>query len=544
MLGLMQDRPLVLPHVFHRAEQLFGHKEIVTATAGPEQRTTIAEWAGRVRRLATALDRLGISADGRVATFSWNNAAHLELYMAAPCTGRVLHTLNIRLFPEQLSYIVNHAEDEIIFVDRSLLPLLWPLTDKMDTVKHFVVIDDGADVDIPDDPRILYYERLLAESEPYQGRFVVQDENSAAAMCYTSGTTGNPKGVVYSHRSSVLHSLISLVADGAALSERDVVMPIVPMFHANAWGLPYGCLLAGSSMVFPGPNMTPKAILELLAKHRVTVTGGVPTIWMGALPMLEQFDLSALRTVLCGGSAVPKSLSEAFREKLGIPMLHAWGMTETSPIATMSTPRSQHDAMSEAERADVRARQGQAVPLVELRLVDPETGDELPWDDQHTGEIQAAGPWIAKEYYRGEGGGAQFTEDGWLRTGDVAAADRYGFVRLVDRTKDLVKSGGEWISSVDLENEIMSHPKIAEAAVIAIPHERWVERPIACVVLKPGEKLTSAEVLDYLRPRVAKWWLPDAVEFIDEVPKTSVGKFSKKTLRDKFAGYKLPGAGS
>jgi fatty-acyl-CoA synthase len=540
MLGLMQDRPLVLPHVFHRAEQLFGHKEIVTATAGAEQRSTIAEWAVRVRRLATALDRLGISADGRVATFSWNNAAHLELYMAAPCTGRVLHTLNIRLFPEQLSYIVNHAEDEIIFVDRSLLPLLWPLTDKMDTVKHFVVIDDGADVDIPDDPRVLYYERLLAESEPYQGRFVVEDENSAAAMCYTSGTTGNPKGVVYSHRSSVLHSLISLVADGAALSERDVVMPIVPMFHANAWGLPYGCLLAGSSMVFPGPNMTPKAILELLAKHRVTVTGGVPTIWMGALPMLEQFDLSALRTILCGGSAVPKSLSEAFREKLGIPMLHAWGMTETSPIATMSTPRSQHDAMTEAERADVRARQGQAVPLVELRLVDPESGDELPWDDQHTGEIQAAGPWIAKEYYRGEGGGAQFTEDGWLRTGDVAAADRYGFVRLVDRTKDLVKSGGEWISSVDLENEIMSHPKIAEAAVIAIPHERWVERPIACVVVKPGEKLTSAEVLDYLRPRVAKWWLPDAVEFIDEVPKTSVGKFSKKTLRDKFSGYELP----
>jgi len=540
MLGLMQDRPLVLPHVFHRAEQLFGHKEIVTATAGAEQRSTIAEWAVRVRRLATALDRLGISADGRVATFSWNNAAHLELYMAAPCTGRVLHTLNIRLFPEQLSYIVNHAEDEIIFVDRSLLPLLWPLTDKMDTVKHFVVIDDGADVDIPDDPRVLYYERLLAESEPYQGRFVVEDENSAAAMGYTSGTTGNPKGVVYSHRSSVLHSLISLVADGAALSERDVVMPIVPMFHANAWGLPYGCLLAGSSMVFPGPNMTPKAILELLAKHRVTVTGGVPTIWMGALPMLEQFDLSALRTILCGGSAVPKSLSEAFREKLGIPMLHAWGMTETSPIATMSTPRSQHDAMTEAERADVRARQGQAVPLVELRLVDPESGDELPWDDQHTGEIQAAGPWIAKEYYRGEGGGAQFTEDGWLRTGDVAAADRYGFVRLVDRTKDLVKSGGEWISSVDLENEIMSHPKIAEAAVIAIPHERWVERPIACVVVKPGEKLTSAEVLDYLRPRVAKWWLPDAVEFIDEVPKTSVGKFSKKTLRDKFSGYELP----
>ncbi|MDT7636136.1 MAG: hypothetical protein QOC83_424 [Pseudonocardiales bacterium] len=542
MLGLMQDRPLVLPHIFHRAEQLFGRKEIVTATADGEQRITIAEWAQRVRRLATALDRLGISADGRVATFCWNTAAHLELYLAAPCTGRVLHTLNIRLFPDQLTYIANHAEDEIVFVDRSLLPLLWPLTDKMDTVRHYVVIDDGADVDIPDDPRILDYDQLLAESEPFAGQFIVEDENTAAAMCYTSGTTGNPKGVVYSHRSTVLHSLISLIADGAALSERDVVLPIVPMFHANAWGLPYGCLLAGSTIVFPGPNMTPKAVLELLASHQVTVTGGVPTIWMGALPMLGDYDLSHLRVLLCGGSAVPKSLSEAYREKLGVPLLHAWGMTETSPIATMSTRRSQHDELTEEERANVRAKQGQPVPLVELRLVDPDTGDELPWDDVHTGEIQAAGPWIAKEYYRGEGGGSQYTEDGWLRTGDVAAADEYGFVRLVDRTKDLVKSGGEWISSVELENEIMAHPKIAEAAVIAIPHERWVERPMACVVLKPGESLTAEEVLEHLKPRVAKWWLPDAVEFIDEVPKTSVGKFSKKTLRDKFAGYKLPGA--
>jgi fatty-acyl-CoA synthase len=543
MLGLMQDRPLALPHIFHRAEQLFGHKEIITATADGEQRTTIADWAGRVRRLATALDSLGISADGRVATFCWNTAAHLELYMAAPCTGRVLHTLNIRLFPDQLTYIANHAEDEIIFVDRSLLPLLWPLTDKMDTVRHYVVINDGAvGVEIPDDPRILDYDRLLAESEPFTGRFVVEDENTAAAMCYTSGTTGNPKGVVYSHRSTVLHSMISLIADGAALSERDAVLPIVPMFHANAWGLPYGCLLAGSTIVFPGPNMTPIAILELLAKHKVTVTGGVPTIWMGALPMLDDYDLSHLRVLLCGGSAVPKSLSEAYREKLGIPLLHAWGMTETSPIATMSTRRSQHDELTEDERANVRAKQGQPVPLVELRLVDPDSGAELPWDDVQSGEIQAAGPWIAKEYYRGEGGGSQYTEDGWLRTGDVAAGDRYGFVRLVDRTKDLVKSGGEWISSVELENEIMAHPKIAEAAVIAIPHERWVERPMACVVLKPGESLTAEEVLEHLKPRVAKWWLPDAVEFIDEVPKTSVGKFSKKTLRDKFAGYKLPGS--
>jgi fatty-acyl-CoA synthase len=541
MLGLMQARPLALPHVFHRAEQYFGHKEIVTASTGGETTTTVAEWAERVRRLATVLDTLDVSADGRVGTFCWNTGRHLELYMAAPCTGRVLHTLNIRLFPEQLVYIANHAEDEVVFVDRSLLPLLWPLVDKLETVRHYIVIDDGADVPVPEDPRVHDYEELLAAATPFTGDFVVADENTAAAMCYTSGTTGNPKGVVYSHRSAVLHSLISLIADGAALSERDVVMPVVPMFHANAWGLPYGCLLAGSSIVFPGPNMTPQAIVSLLERHRVTVTGGVPTIWMGMQPLLADHDLSALRAILCGGSAVPKALSEAYREAIGVPMLHAWGMTETSPIATVSTPRSHHAALTEAERADLRARQGQAVPLVDLRLVDPGTGESQPWDDVATGEIQAAGPWIAAEYYRGEGGGAQFTEDGWLRTGDVAAVDRYGSVRLVDRTKDLIKSGGEWIGSVELENEIMAHPKVAEAAVIAIPHEKWVERPLACVVVKPGETLTAEEVIAHLESRVAKWWLPDAVEFIDEVPKTSVGKFSKKTLREKFGGYQVAG---
>ncbi|MFC5995555.1 long-chain fatty acid--CoA ligase [Pseudonocardia hispaniensis] len=542
MYGLMQDRPLSLPHVFHRAEQLFGHKTIVTAGPDGESRMTMSEWAERVRRLSSVLDTLGISPDGRVGTFCWNTGRHLELYLAAPCTGRVLHTLNLRLFPEQLVYIADHAEDEVVFVDRSLLPLLWPLADKLTTVRHYIVIDDGAEVEIPEDPRVLDYERLLADAQPHQGRFEIADENTAAAMCYTSGTTGNPKGVVYSHRSTVLHSLITLTADGLALSERDVVLPVVPMFHANAWGLPYGCLLAGSDIVFPGPNMTPQAILGLLARHRVTVTGGVPTIWMGALPLLGDHDLSALRSILCGGSAVPRSLSEAYREALGIPMTHAWGMTETSPLATISTPRSQHAALDEDARADIRARQGQPVPLVDLRLVDPATSEEQPWDDRATGEIQAAGPWIAREYYRGEGGGAQFTEDGWLRTGDVATVDRYGFVRLVDRTKDLVKSGGEWISSVELENHIMSHPKVAEAAVIGVPHEKWLERPLACVVVKPGETLTAEEIIEFLTPRVAKWWLPDAVEFIDEVPKTSVGKFSKKTLRDTFAGYQLAGS--
>ena len=541
MLGLMQDRPLTLPHIFHRAEQYFGHKELITATpAGTTETTTIADWAVRVRRLATVLDTLGISPDGRVGTFCWNSARHLELYLAVPCTGRVLHTLNLRLFPDQLVYVANHAGDEVVFVERSLLGVFWPHVDRLETVRHIVVIDDGAGPEIPDDPRVSDYEQLLAAASPVTGRFTVDDENSAAAMCYTSGTTGNPKGVVYSHRSTLLHSLATLFADGVGLRERDVVLPVVPMFHANAWGLPYGCLLAGSSLVLPGPGMTPDAILALVAEHRVTLAAGVPTIWMGLLPKLGEYDVSSLRAILCGGSAVPRSLSEGFREATGLPLLQGWGMTETSPLAALGVLRAAHDELSEDERADVRALQGPAVPLVELRIADPDTGEEQPWDGTSTGEVQAAGPWIAREYYRGEGDGGQFTDDGWLRTGDVAVVDRLGYVKLVDRTKDLVKSGGEWISSVELENEIMAHPKVAEAAVIAVPHEKWVERPLACVVVKDGEQLTADELIDFLAPRVAKWWLPDAVEFIDEVPKTSVGKFSKKTLRDKFGGYILP----
>ena len=540
MRGLMQDRPLVLPHVLHRAEQLFGHKTLVTGTVGGETRTSVADWAVRVRRLATALDALEVPADARVGTFCWNTARHLELYLAVPSTGRVLHTLNIRLFPDQLVYVANHAEDDVVFVDRSLLPLFTPLREKLTTVRHVVVIDDGAEHPLPDGAHD--YEELLAAHDPFDGRFAVDDEHRAAAMCYTSGTTGNPKGVVYSHRSALLHSLVVLTADALALRERDVLLPVVPMFHVNAWGLPYAALLTGADVVFPGPNMAPDAILGMLERHRVTITAGVPTIWMGMLPRLGNYDLGALRTVVCGGSAVPRTLSEGFRREIGLPILHAWGMTETSPIATVSGARSQYADADEDTRADARARQGWPVPLVELRIVDPESGEPQRWDDEATGEIQAAGPWIASEYYGGEGGGAQFTADGWLRTGDVAAVDRYGSVRIADRTKDLVKSGGEWISSVELENAIMAHPDVAEAAVIGIAHERWSERPLACVVVKPGTTLSVEEVRAHLEPLVPRWWLPDAVEFIDEVPKTSVGKFSKKTLREKFAGYVLPEA--
>src|SRR4051794_4290212 len=533
MQGLMSSYPLTLTHVFQRAERIFPEKRIATVQGGEIVRTTYGEWAERTRKLGGVLDDLGVSADGRVGTFAWNTTRHLELYFAAPCSGRVLHTLNIRLFPDDIVYIANHAEDEVVFVDRSLLKILWPLADRLETVKHFVVMDDGADEEIPDDPRISDYEALLADASPAD--FRVDDENQAAAMCYTSGTTGHPKGVVYSHRSTVLHSLAAMVTDAAGVCERDVVMPVVPMFHANAWGLCQAAVMAGANLAMPGPNMQPKALAELMEGEKVTLAAGVPTIWMGVLPELKGRDLSSLREVLCGGSAVPRSLSEAYREQVGLPILQAWGMTETSPVATTGRVKSTLLGSSDDELADLRAAQGLPIPLVDLRIIDPGSDEELPWDGEARGELQATGPWIAAGYYNDERSADSFTEDGWLRTGDVATISPNGYVRLVDRTKDLVKSGGEWISSVELENAIMAHPKIAEAAVIGIPDEKWSERPLACVVPDGDAEITLDELKAFLAERVPKWWIPNDLEIIDEVPKTSVGKFSKKTLREQFA---------
>ena len=540
MLGLMQDIPLTTTWILERGERFFGTRTVSTKTATGLEHRTFAEVAGETRRQAAALDELGISPGGRVATFAWNTARHLGLYFAIPGTGRVMHTGNIRYFPEQLIYTFEHAEDEAVFVDRSLLPLFAKYLPELHTVKHVIVMDDGAPAELPDDPRVVRYEELIAGVEEADLGGRVTDERQAAALCYTSGTTGHPKGVLYSHRSTWLHSNASLTTGVFGMTDADKILPVVPMFHANAWGLPYAAFLGGSSLVMPGPDLSPAGLLALMESERVTVAAGVPTIWMGMVPLLEQHDLSSLRTIICGGSAVPRSLSEAWRAKIGVPITQAWGMTEMSPLGSVCYLRAEYADAPDDEQADVRATAGIAPPGVDLRIVDAATREELPWDDTATGELECRGPWLASQYYRTDEPGEQFSADGWLRTGDVAAISPLGYLRLVDRTKDLVKSGGEWISSVELENQIMAHPKVAEAAVIAVAHPKWGERPLACVVIAPGETLGRDELLDYLRERLNSWQVPDDVVFIDEVPKTSVGKFSKKTLRDRFADHVLP----
>jgi acyl-CoA synthetase (AMP-forming)/AMP-acid ligase II len=522
----MMDYQLTLPTVMRRAETYFGGKEIVTRLAdGGFHRTTYRELMRRSRQLAVALDGLGLERGDRVATLCWNHYQHMECYFGVPCGGFVLHTLNLRLHPSDLAYIASHGGDRAVVVDRMLVPLLDQFIGETQ-IEHVLVVEDS-------------YEELLASASAEDWRDPELDENEAAAMCYTSGTTGRPKGVVYSHRSTVLHTfgVMSGAPLNRSLGEADVFLPVVPMFHANAWGYPYLAAMLGAKIVYPGPLLDPHSLLEDFVQEQVTWTAGVPTIWMGILGVLDaepgKYDLSHMKGMLVGGSAPPRSMIAAFRQRHGLDVCHGWGMTETSPVASVTDLPGDLRYADEETRLDYIALQGIPLPFVEVRARDID-GNGIPWDGEAMGELEIRGPWIAASYYDTPEQVDRWTADGWFRTGDIVSIDERGFISIQDRVKDVIKSGGEWISSVALENALMGHPAIAEAAVIAVPDEKWTERPLAVVVLKPDQSATPEELREHLAGSFAKFWLPDAFEFVDEIPKTAVGKFRKTALREMF----------
>jgi fatty-acyl-CoA synthase len=526
MQGQMMDFQLTLPPLLRRCETFFGEKQI--ATRLPDRsfhRYTYRDMARRAKQLAVALQQLGLERGDRVATLCWNHHQHMEAYFGIPCAGLVLHTLNLRLHPNDLAYIATHAEDKAVIVDRSLLPLLDQFRERT-KIEHVFVVDDS-------------YEELLAGASADDWRDPELDENEAAAMCYTSGTTGQPKGVVYSHRSTILHALgvASYTPLGKAVSQSDTILPVVPMFHANAWGYPYLGAMLGASLVYPGPYLDPESLLEDFVQERVTWTAGVPTIWLGILQALEanpgKWDLSQMKGMLAGGSAVPRSLIAAYKQ-LGLTVVQGWGMTETSPVASVTDYIGDLQDADEETQFDFAAMAGVPLPFVEIRGI-ADDGGEIPWDGETMGELEVRGPWVAAGYYDNDEQADRWTADGWFKTGDICSIHPRGFIMIKDRSKDVIKSGGEWISSVELENALMAHPAVAEAAVIAIPDEKWDERPLAAVVFKPGQSATAGDLREFLAPQFAKWWLPDRYEFVDEIPKTSVGKFQKMALRDLFA---------
>jgi fatty-acyl-CoA synthase len=527
MESLMMDFQLTLPTLLRRAEGYFPENEIVTRLPDRSfHRYTYADMARRAKRLAVALHELGLERGDRVATLCWNHYQHLEAYFGVPCGGFVLHTLNLRLHPNDIGYIAAHAGDRALIVDASLAPLVDQFRDQTQ-IEHVFVVEDS-------------YEELLASADPEEWLDPELDENEAAAMCYTSGTTGMPKGVVYSHRSTILHTLGVAAANplGVGVSEQDAILPVVPMFHANAWGYPYVASMLGSKQVFPGPHLDPESLLDDFVQEQVTWTAGVPTIWLGILQILDanpgKWDLSHMKGMLVGGSAAPRALIAGFRERHNLMVCHGWGMTETSPVASMAALPGDLANADDETKFDYLAMQGIPLALVELRARD-DSGKEIPRDGETMGELEVRGPWVASAYYESPEQSDRWTDDGWFKTGDIVSFDPQGHIQIKDRSKDVIKSGGEWISSVELENALMGHPAVAEAAVIAIPDDKWQERPLAAVLLKDGATATAEELREFLAPQFAKWWLPDRIEFVTEIPKTAVGKFRKTAIREQFA---------
>jgi fatty-acyl-CoA synthase len=529
----MMDIPLTITSIMRYGTSAFADREVVTCTEDGTRRRTYAQAGRRAARLANALRRLGVDADQRVGTYMWNNAEHLEAYLAVPSMGAVLHTLNIRLAPEEVAYVATHAEDHAVIVDASLVSRFAEILPHAPTIRHVVVaggrLSGTPGTDQLTGARVHDYEELLAaETDSFD--WPALDERSAAAMCYTSGTTGHPKGVAYSHRSSYLHSMGACLGNAFAISERDRVLPVVPMFHANAWGLPYASLLSGAALILPDRFMQPAALVRLIGDERVTLAGGVPTIWAGVLGHMqaEGGDLSSLRLVIAGGSAVPHSMQVRYESELGVRLLQAWGMTETSPLGSVANPPH---GISREEEWQYRDSQGRLFCTVEGRLAG-DGGTLLPSDGEAVGEVEVRGPWVTGSYHKDDDPGK--FHDGWLRTGDVGTLDEHGFIRLTDRAKDVIKSGGEWISSMELENILMAHPDVAEAAVIGVADDKWGERPLAAVVLRPGSEVTAEKLRAFMGEQVPRWQLPERWCFIDEVPKTSVGKFSKRNMREAY----------
>jgi fatty-acyl-CoA synthase len=542
MNGLMMQQPLLISTLLTHAERHHGEQEIVSRRVeGDTHRYTYRELAQRARKMANALAARGIAQGDRVASLAWNGYRHMELYYAASGSGAVLHTLNPRLHPDQVVWIANHAEDQILFFDLTFLPLVEAIANRVQTIKAFVAMTDRAHMPAATKvPNLLCYEELI-DAHSAQFDWPTFDENTASSLCYTSGTTGNPKGALYSHRSTVLHTYAAALPDALNCSARDVILPVVPMFHVNAWGLPYVACMVGAKLVFPGPWLDGKSLHDLFESEGVTVSAGVPTVWQGLLAHVEANGLafSTMRRTVIGGAACPPAMTRAFQERYDVQVLHAWGMTEMSPLGTVCTLKPKHARLSAAEQLAVQAKQGRAIYGVDLKIVG-EDGKELPHDGNASGELMVRGPWIISSYFKGEGGNP--LKDGWFPTGDVSTIDADGYMQITDRSKDVIKSGGEWIGSIDLENIAMAHPAVAMAACIAARHPKWDERPLLVVMKKPGNDVTRDELLHFYDGKIAKWWTPDDVVFVDSIPLGATGKMQKNKLREMFKDHRLPTA--